>query len=240
MRFVRFSYSGRIAHFLRAESTANALTYPVPPRTVLLGLCGAILGLEKDTTQVFLETAQFAICGRVPDKFWHKANMRKTLPSPLPYSVKKSDKGSSAEEKNTRLPQEMLWMPKYEVFACLPPTYHQEFHDRLKDGRTHFTPCLGLSELIANVDWIESIDEAEPLPDGEHEVVSAVPLDRATLVARHARENELAIQKIRMPRSVNAERIFVHENYLIERDAKPIRIVSAQVVLVGDAKVVLM
>ncbi len=240
MRFVRFSYSGRLAHFLRAESTANALTYPVPPRTVLMGLCGAILGLEKDIAQVLLESAQFAIRGRVPDKFWHKANMRKTLPSPLPFSIKKSDKGSSAEEKNTRLPQEMLWLPKYEVFACLPPTHHHELHDRLKDRRTHFTPCLGLSELIANVDWIGNIDGAELLPEGEHEVVSAVPLDRATLVARHARENELAIQKIRMPRSVNSERVFVHEDYLIERDAKPIRIVSAQVVLVGDAKVVLM
>jgi len=239
MRVVRFSYSGRLAHFLRAEATANALTYPVPPRTVLLGLCGAILGLPKDTSQIVLESAQLAIRGRIPDRFWHKANMRKTLPSGLPFTVKKSDKGSSAEEKNTRLPQEMLWQPMYEVFASLPETHHSEFESRVREGRLHFTPCLGLSELIASVEWIAN-DNAIKLPKGEHDVQAIIPLDNVDLDARHAREQQLAIQRIRMPRSVNAERVFVHQNYLVERDGKPIRVSSSDVYLTGQSKVMFM
>ena len=41
MRVVRFRYQGRVGHFLRAEMNASALSYPVPPRTALLGLWSA-------------------------------------------------------------------------------------------------------------------------------------------------------------------------------------------------------
>ena len=47
MRVVRFRYQGRVGHFLRAEMNASALSYPVPPRTALLGLVGNILGLGQ-------------------------------------------------------------------------------------------------------------------------------------------------------------------------------------------------
>ena len=210
MQVVRFSYSGRLGHFLRAEATANALTYPIPPRTALLGF-GAILGLPKDSAQDVLASAKFAVHGRIPDRFWHKANMRKTLPNALPFSVKKSDKGSSAEEKNTRLPQEMLWQPRFDIFASLPESHQTEFDTRIRDGRTHFTPCLGLSELIASVAWISS-DTGTLLAEGEYEVGSAVAMDRGALDAKHARNQQLAIQKIRMPRSVDPMRVFVHQN----------------------------
>ena len=108
MRVVAFRYYGRFAHFLRAEATANALTYPFPPRTTLLGMIGAITGMPKDTAQVELANARFAVGGRIPGRFWHKANMRKNLPAPLNLQVKKSEKGSSKAEKNTRIPQEWL------------------------------------------------------------------------------------------------------------------------------------
>ena len=48
MEVVTFVWQAKYGHFLRAESNVNALTYPVPPRTAVLGLLGAILGLEKD------------------------------------------------------------------------------------------------------------------------------------------------------------------------------------------------
>ena len=48
MELINFRLSGRFAHFLRAEASASALSYPVPPRTVILGILGAVLGLSKD------------------------------------------------------------------------------------------------------------------------------------------------------------------------------------------------
>ena len=37
MRVVCFRCFGKYGHFLRAEANANGITYPFPPRTVLLG-----------------------------------------------------------------------------------------------------------------------------------------------------------------------------------------------------------
>src|ERR1700687_4904773 len=100
MNVVCFRYSGKVGHFLRAEANANGITYPVPPRTVLLGLIGAVLGLSKDEPQVKLVGAKLAVSGELPKRFWHKTNVRKDPPGPLGYLVRKTEKGSSSEQRN--------------------------------------------------------------------------------------------------------------------------------------------
>src|SRR5215218_7998053 len=103
---VVFEYAGRFGHFLRAEASVSALSYPVPPRTALLGMIGAVLGLEKDAPQVELADAMIAVSGPIPRTHWHKVKLRKKLPEPLPLRVKKGDKGRSAAEKATLIRQE--------------------------------------------------------------------------------------------------------------------------------------
>ena len=236
MKVVVFSYSGRFAHFLRAEATANALTYPVPPRTVLLGLAGAILGMRKDSVQNVLPEAKFAIGGALPERFWHKANMRKNLPAQLPYSVKKSDKGTSKAEKNTRIPQEWLWKPNFRVWASFPNSHHDEFADRIRERRWHFNLCLGLSEMLANVEW-EADVEAKQLSKGNHEVSTAVDLSAASVDAKRANSNGLGVHRIRMPRDVSADRVFTHANYVLERDGLPVPVETENAWQAGTEKV---
>src|SRR5438445_3149686 len=149
MKVVAFTYSAKFGHFLRAEANANGVTYPVPPRTALLGLCGAVLGLEKDAPQCVLAEARLAVGGEIPKRFWHKTNVRKDPPAPLPFIVKARDKGtSSSKQRNFRFPQEWLWRPRYRVWANLPEPYHTEFVARLQGGRWHFGPCMGLPEML--------------------------------------------------------------------------------------------
>jgi CRISPR-associated protein Cas5h len=237
MKVAVFEYRGRFAHFLRAEATANALTYPIPPRTVLLGLAGAVLGLRKDTAQEVLGNAHFAVAGAVPNRFWHKANLRKNIPAALGYRVKKSEKGTQKEEKNTRIPQEMLWNPSFKIFAALPASHHEEFGRRIADRRWHFTPCLGLSELLADLNSLGD-EEAKQLPKSVHEVNSAVSLARAELDASTAYSKHLAIQKLRMPRDVSPNRVFSHANYLLERDGKPIPVNTENAWQIGDDRII--
>src|SRR5205823_2918884 len=133
------------------EANANGVTYPVPPRTALLGLVGAVLGLEKDTPQELLKDAHLAVAGPVPKRFWHKTNVRKDPPAPLPYRVKVTDKGTSSEQRNFRFPQEWLWQPSFRVWAVLPQPQHADLVVRLRDRRWHFGPCMGLSEMMAEL-----------------------------------------------------------------------------------------
>ena len=97
---VVFEYAGRFGHFLRAEASVSALSYPVPPRTALLGMIGAVLGLEKDTPQVELKDALVAVSGPIPETHWHRVKLRKDPPAPLPRKVKKGDKA----DRPTRRP----------------------------------------------------------------------------------------------------------------------------------------
>ena len=130
--FVIFSYSGRFAHFLKAEASASALSYPMPPRTVLLGLLGAVLGLSKDTPQLELKGTMLAITGnRDLQTHWHRAKLRKKIPTPLPRVVKVNMKGNNKPELATLIRQEWLIKPNYKIIASLPKAYHNAFVEQI-------------------------------------------------------------------------------------------------------------
>lgn len=233
MKVVVFDYSARFGHFLRAEANRNALSYPVPPRTVLLGVLGAVLGLSKDEPQEVLAGAQVALSGPVPQQHWHKANLRKDPPSQLPPVIKAKDKGSSSAQRNTIIPQQWLWKPRYRVWASLPEKHHAEFASRLRERRWYFSPCMGLSEMMADLSNVRE-KEAESLPQGLHQVRSVLRYDAGSVETSIACSDGLAIQTLRMPRTVTSDRIFSHATYLLEHDAKPIPFETAEAWIAGE------
>lgn len=220
MNVVAFTYSAKFGHFLRAEANANGVTYPVPPRTALLGLVGAILGLEKDTPQQLLAEAHLAIGGELPKRFWHKTNVRKDPPAPLSFRVKAKDKGSSSEQRNFRFPQEWLWRPRFRVWAALPEPHHLNLAARLQDRRWHFSPCMGLSEMLADLCDVTP-GEAEQLPPGVHPIHTVAPQQSVEIDTEKACEEQLTLQALRMPVSSTADRVFTHRAYWLEVRGRP-------------------
>ncbi len=219
-----FRYAGRFAHFLRAEASASALSYPVPPRTVLLGVIGAVLGMSKDTPQTLLGNASIAVSGAQPSTHWHRAKFRKELPTPLPSTIKIGTKGSDKPEKATLIKQEWLVAPDYRVTVNLPEPYHSQLAERLKAKAWHFSPCLGLSEMSASLEFIA---EADAVPLGKEQTVSChsvVAQNAVTIDGDRMLDENLEIQVVRMPRDVTPDRIFSHANYLVERRGRPIPI----------------
>ncbi len=83
MNVVCFEYKAKYGHFLRAEANANGVTYPMPPRTALLGLIAAVIGLPKDALAHQLAEALIAVAGPIPRRFWHRTIVRKDPPAPL-------------------------------------------------------------------------------------------------------------------------------------------------------------
>ena len=225
---VIFSYSGRFGHFLRAEASASALTYPVPPRTVLLGLIGAVLGLEKDTPQIELAGTMLAMTGEQPQTHWHRAKFRKEIPTALPRVVKKNMKGSDKPEKATLIKQEWLISPSYQILASLPESYHSVFVERLKNKTWHFSPCLGLSEMNADLEFIAEAT-ATPLQEPlSLRCQSVVPRDSVQVNGEIMLEENLEIQILRMPHDLSGDRVFEHRNYLIERRGRPIPVMTSK------------
>jgi CRISPR-associated protein Cas5h len=49
MEVLAFDVCGKFAHFRKFYSNSSALTHFIPPRTTIIGMIAAILGVEKDT-----------------------------------------------------------------------------------------------------------------------------------------------------------------------------------------------
>ena len=236
MRCTIFEYSGRFAHFLRAEANASAPSYPLPPRTVLLGLTGAVLGLEKDTAQDLLRDGMFAVAGGAACTHWHSTKLRKKPPASLPCTVTQKSRGSQKDELNTIICQEWLIKPKYRVWAVLPEPHGQEFEQRIRERRWHFTPCLGLSEMFADLALLAS-EEAIPLDTGEHDVLGVMRRSQVDIRLDEACERGVGVQSLRMPRDVTPGRSFTHEAYFRELRSAPVPVRTRHAWQVGDEKV---
>lgn len=242
MKTTIFRYRGKVGHFLRAEANRSSLTYPVPPRTVLLGVIGAILGLGKDEPQQVLNDAQLAVSGAIPRTHWHCVKLRKDPPAPLSPVVTAKTKSSikeSAPEKAALIRQEWLWQPDFTIYASLPDPFLDELVSRIHDRRWHFTPSLGLSEMLADIlPCGEKYVDAEKLPHDTHDVVTVIPQHAGELDAGAVFSCGLALQSLRMPRDVTADRVFTHASYYVERDGKPVPFNTSAAWRVGGETVV--
>ncbi len=239
MELINFRLSGRFAHFLRAEASASALSYPVPPRTVIQGILGAILGLSKDEPQVALEPAYIAISGKLPKTHWHRAKLRKKPPASLSYNIKqtqKSDKPTKPEQA-TLILQEWLFEPSYTLWVSIPQPYNADLKTRLREKKWHFNPSLGLSEMMADIEYLNS-NKCKKLPKGIYDINSMFQRKEGDIDMNLVFERGLAIHLLQMPRTVTPDRIFSHCKYVTERDTKPIPVKTDQAYKV-DNKVIM-
>src|SRR5208283_366261 len=158
MDVVTFSWKAKYGHFLRAEANVNGLTYPVPPRTAVLGLLAAILGIEKDGLPTNLDGAMVAVTGHPPHRFWNTIKLRKDPPTPLPQRIERGRRlGSQTKpETATLVRQEWLWKPEFRILAAVPDsTLFSDLEKRIRTRQWYFTPCMGLSEFLADVIYEE-------------------------------------------------------------------------------------
>ena len=196
---------------------------------------GAVLGFEKDTPQNLVGDALIAVSGENPRTHWHRAKFRKDPPTALPISIKAGTKGSDKPERATLIKQEWLVEPRYRVTASLPEPYHQQLVERLKTRAWHYCPSLGLSEMMAELEFIAE-GTAHPLDEQAVACHSVVAQDKVEIDGSRLVDNKLEIQVVRMPRSVTPERVFSHANYLVERRGRPIPVTtSAAYQLSGEA-----
>ncbi|MFO1429527.1 MAG: CRISPR-associated protein Cas5 [Candidatus Competibacteraceae bacterium] len=233
MEALSFRWHAKYGHFLRAEANVNALSYPVPPRTSVLGLVAAILGLEKDALANELGDAQVAVAilGAVPQRFWHRIKLRKDPPVPLPWEVTKNQKGTDAPEKAALILQEWLLNPDFLVHIALPEQSERfdELVSRVWERRWHFSPCMGLSEFLCDVEFV-SCQTVMPLPEGRYEIQGTCLESQARLLTG----DKIGVHLLRMPHHVSADRVFTHAGYYLEHQGKPFPVQTGSAWRVGN------
>jgi CRISPR-associated protein Cas5h len=179
-----------------------------------------------------LQGARVSVGGPAPRRFWHKVKLRKDTPGPLPLTVKRGQKGTEAEKNRAALiHQEWLWEPDFLVHIALPdqPERFEELVERVRERGWHFSPCMGLSELLAEVEFV-SCEQGRPLPAGLVEVHGTCLSAEAQLRAGQG----VGLHMLRMPHHVSEDRVFTHAAYYVERQGQPFTVETARAWRVGD------
>ena len=77
MEVLCFKMSGKLAHFRKYYANNTAFSFTIPPRTTLMGIVAAIMGLERDSYYELLasENIHFGVRVITPlKKSFHRLN----------------------------------------------------------------------------------------------------------------------------------------------------------------------
>jgi CRISPR-associated protein Cas5h len=140
-----FDLWGPYGHFRKIYTTTSPLTYSIPPRTAVTGLIAAILGIDKNEylKHFSKEDANIAIQILNPVK---KVTLSQNL-----IDTKTAGKMMNEIKQRTQIRFELLKDPKYRIYVKHSDAgLMKKLTDYVKEHRSVYTPCLGLSEHIAN------------------------------------------------------------------------------------------
>ncbi|MEN6517188.1 MAG: type I-B CRISPR-associated protein Cas5b [Methanospirillum sp.] len=214
-RILAFDLWGEYAHFRKYYTTTSPLTYSFPPRTALCGLMGAILGLSKETylSHFLKDRATLGVALLSPVKKVHfSENLIDTDPG-RPMNLIKN---------HTRIRIEFLKDPRYRVyFSHADPELYERARDLIDRHQCVYTPCLGLSEHIANFSFVGEYRAARVDDPGKIEIRTVVPDNHIREIA-FASGAEYMTET--MPNEMLPDRtVTEYRAMLFERRGRPIR-----------------
>jgi len=150
-KIIIFDIWGEFGHFKKPYTTTSPLTFSIPSRTALTGVIGAILGIEKNKNNDALNYSKCNLAVRIVNpikKIMVSQNLIDTKTSKMMARMK--PKGG-----RTQIRFEKLKDPRYRVYAeIFDNGLHSQLKESLKEHISIYTPCMGLSEDIANFEYI--------------------------------------------------------------------------------------
>lgn len=147
-----FDLWGQYGHYKKIFATTSALTYPIPVKTSLYGLFGAIIGLEKQ--------------GNAYLKYFEQGRCQVGIQILKPLSFQQININlravfGSMKPNDNRKPtmMEFIYRPRYRIFVKHEDVYiFNDLCHCIKNKEAIFTPTLGLANLLANYQWIGEFD----------------------------------------------------------------------------------
>lgn len=160
-----FEISGEWGHFRRVEGNIVKQSYRIVPRTTVAGIVAAMLGLERDSyygafgpevSAIAVEPTAELRTMNVPQNTLSTAKEHMTtVPSRGHARVSLPDPSELRQQHN----YELLVEPSYRIDLRLADDRLRErLHERLREGTSYYPPSLGLSEHLAEVEFLGEFD----------------------------------------------------------------------------------
>src|SRR5690606_30853798 len=156
--------------------------YPIPPRSAILGMIGAILGIERETGVGKYPEGQTPLADLLAPKV---AKIAVQLLSPvtkvrMAFNLINTKSKSSFFniENRTQIEYELLKRPAYRIFLnWKDKDLATRFETYLQNNQSHFTVCLGLSQFVASISYVGKSTMRHNKSSQSIPVISAVRLD---------------------------------------------------------------
>lgn len=156
MQGLLFRVRGRWAHFKKPDTNNNPLTHDFQTKTALLGMMGAVLGIER--------RAMRPLFPQWSDDLLYGVQLRRAVRKESWSFTLRSLGGGQAPK-----PLEFLRDPDFLIALALKDprseAHFDEFGRFIEDSRACFTPVLGLHncpaelQLLARGEWREASGE---------------------------------------------------------------------------------
>lgn len=165
MKALEFSISADFGMFRKPDQQDPALTFNFIPKSAVLGVCGAILGLggykDGSKTPEFLTALKdfkIAISPVLPKN-------RNSNPHPFKKTFVKfnNSQGYGNADGNWLLTEQILIKPEYivTVISNNDDAYLINLERHLKNRTSVFRPYLGKNEFISNIEFLGSYEVFE-------------------------------------------------------------------------------
>lgn len=230
-----FDISSEYGHFRKFNTTTSPLTYSIPTRTAVVGIIGAILGLEREISEGKYRDG----IEPIQEKF-SKENTDIAIQIINP--VKKvnigfnllNTKDSFFNIKNrTQIEFELLKDAKFRIyFAMNDKDVFNELAERIKNHKYHFSPYLGLSQFTLIADFVDIVN-AEILENHTDEYIK---INSVVNLSKTYGENPIQFDYSAkyasniMPIEMDKDRIIQEfSDVLIEKDGEGGKYINAMV-----------
>ncbi|OQY08083.1 MAG: type I-B CRISPR-associated protein Cas5 [Fusobacteriia bacterium 4572_132] len=222
MKILIFDLWGDFGHFRIPYTPSSPLTFPVPPKTALYGIIGAILGYDKNEYLLKFnkEKWEFSISLNKP--------IKKTY-IPENFINTKEAKMFSRMPKNkscrTQINLEFLKSPSFRIYVYSKSDEFYRLESFLKEHKSVFTVTLGLSECIANFKYVGTYDFEEIKNNKDIvEISTIIPIKENIKIQFLSNDNkERKYLKIRLPLEMKEDRELIKiQDFVIEANGESI------------------
>ncbi|CAD7774235.1 hypothetical protein FHEFKHOI_01531 [Candidatus Methanoperedenaceae archaeon GB50] len=223
-----FDVWGDYAHFRRFYTTTSPLTFTVPPRTALCGLIGAMIGLEKENNEYLkyftTDKAYIGLKLLTPVK-------KVIIAENLIHTKNAKGIGMNLITERTQINFEFLKDPRYRVyFYHADKEIYQQLKENLEAHKSVYTPCLGLSENIANFAFVGEVEAKTNSSINEYvQIDSVLPSEKIVCEKGINFNLDGEFFSMKVPIELNLERVVTkYSDLLFERNGKRIEVKLAE------------
>ncbi|MGB4309239.1 MAG: type I-B CRISPR-associated protein Cas5b [Candidatus Cloacimonadaceae bacterium] len=211
-----FELFGDYAQFRKFFTNMSPLSFSIPPRTVLMGIIGAMLGVDKAENPEHF-TPQ--------DSFLALRLMNPVKRTRIAHNYLKVTSARHLYDYDQHKPTnvEFLKDVRYRLyFSCQDQEKYQRLKSKLEQHHSHYTISLGISGCLANYEYLGEFELETMEPHADTLLHSVIPTDS---IEELIIDEPLNLQKVVMPTFMNNDReVQSYDEVLFEQNGKPISI----------------